>query len=365
MQNIMNAAIGTLVEGGKGDLTLLELPLLFLPHYTYQGKKRILSPRNPIVDRLLFGVRHSGTRFFWERQWSMWTPDAKREWTQSSLGRIFQYIFDERSLYTSCAPGEFSFQRVVDEGYWLFVNLPKALLSETVTSLLGNLIVSKLFYACMRKPTRKYPYRLLLDEAYMFNSGPLDQILVLSRYCELWVTLILQYLNQMSFFHGGYRDDRLKTAALANSRYFTVFNVPEDREYLQELMFPPKGNIVRTEYADGRLDYFSIEAERAVYQQRFVHLQKRQMLFYDKYQGREPRIRLTPYLDIPQIDGQIQARLNAFEADHLRLTGRPAYEIRREIDERQAKYLSLMTDKSPSHPPSTPKPPRFDFGGEI
>lgn len=368
MQNIMNALLATLSEGSRGTATLFEAPLLLSPHYTYVGKRRVLSPRNPIVEHLLLNVRHPGTRFFWERQWPLWSARAREEWPQSTNGRIFPYIFDERSLMSICSSQNacLDFQRIVDDGMWLFAYLPKSLLSETVTSLLGNLIVTKLFYACMRKPTRSYSYRLLLDEAYNFNSGPLDQIMVLSRYCQLWVTLILQFLDQMSFVHGGFRDERLKQAALANARYFTVFNTPEDKEYLQELMFRPRGNVVRTEYQDGRLDYFPLEAEKLAYQQRFVSLQKRQMLFYDKYQGGEPRIKLTPFLQIPTITGEMQSRLDLFEGQHLRATGRPAFEIRREIEERQARYLRLLEPKdNPTHPPSTPKPPRFDIGGVL
>jgi hypothetical protein len=110
------------------------------------------------------------------------------------------------------------------------------------------------------------------------------------------------------------------------------------------------------------MDYFSTDAEKAAYQQRFVHLQKRQMLFFDKYQGREPRVQLTPYLEIPTIDGEMQARLNRFEAEHLKLTGRPSYQIGQEISARQEKYLSLLSQEKPARPPQAP---RFNIGGVI
>ena len=50
------------------------------------------------------------------------------------------------------------------------------------------MIITKLFYACMqRQPT--HDYRLILDEARFFNTGPLDAILDTSRHYRLWITL--------------------------------------------------------------------------------------------------------------------------------------------------------------------------------
>ena len=69
MQNFMTASIGLLAEGGKGELTLAELPLLSVPSYRYQGKRRVTETHNPLVRSLLPQVTHQGTLSFWKDQW--------------------------------------------------------------------------------------------------------------------------------------------------------------------------------------------------------------------------------------------------------------------------------------------------------
>ena len=134
MQNIMMAGIATLVDGGKGALTLAELPLLFTPPDKKAIEGQIVKV-NPFVQRLLPSVSHYGTKSFWYDQWSNWPPYIQREWVQSTEGRIFQYLFDERLLMTVCSDqnATLDFKKAVSEGYSIFVNAPYAYLSEQVT----------------------------------------------------------------------------------------------------------------------------------------------------------------------------------------------------------------------------------------
>ena len=56
MQNIMSAAIGLLAQGGRGQLSLAELPLLFTPTHAYgEGGKRYAEPINPLVAHQIGG----------------------------------------------------------------------------------------------------------------------------------------------------------------------------------------------------------------------------------------------------------------------------------------------------------------------
>ena len=228
MQNIMAAAIGTLVHGH--GYTLAEIPLLFLETYGNERGKRVAETYNPFVKSLLPLVRHIGTQSFWRDQWSNWPVFARREWVQSTDGRIFQYLFDERMLYTVCTAehARLSFRRLIDEGYWLFVNIPYPLLSDTITTLLGNLLITKIFYACMQRPPGQRPYRLILDEARFFNTGPLDMLLETSRAYNLWLTLVVQSLTQMARAREGYLDHHLIDTVLGNVRYWSVFHNSTD-----------------------------------------------------------------------------------------------------------------------------------------
>jgi hypothetical protein len=355
----MAAGIGLLAEGGEGTLTLAELPLLFAPSYDTEGKKRVPEAHNPFVRSLLGKVQHHGVRSFWEDQWPTWTPTARREWVQSTEGRIFQYLFDERLLMSVCAQehATLDLRAMVNEGHWLFVNLPYALLSDTVTTLLGNLIITRLFYACMQRPAASNPYRIILDEARFFNNGPLDVILETSRAYNLWLTLVVQSLDQMCRSRSGRVDEHLRETALNNARYFSIFHNTADNELLARLMFPVTGRVIAGyNWNQGSLEYLPVPAEVNEHERRFMELGHRQVLLWDKLSGEPPQVWLTPEV---LMDRPAPAVLAAFEAQHLAATGALKSAIRNEIQARQERVRALFREgQQPRR-----SMPRMTFGG--
>lgn len=335
MQNIMAAAIGLLVEGGGGELTLAELPLLFAPSYRHEGKRAVAEAHNPFVRDLLERAAHHGTRSFWQDQWPTWTPTARREWVQSTEGRIFQYLFDERLLMSVCTSqhGTLDPRGVIAGGYWLFANLPYALLSDTVTTLLGNLLITRLFYACMQRPPGSHPYRIILDEARFFHSGPLDVILETARAYNLWLTLVVQSLDQMCRTANGRVDEHLRETALNNARYFSIFHNTADTEILARLMFPVTGRVIAGyNWHLGAFEYLPVPAEVNAHERRFMDLGFRQVVLWDKLGFEPPRIWYTPDVIMGTLDHRAIA---ALEDAHLRRTGAPKRAIRAEIAARQ------------------------------
>jgi len=341
MQNIMSAAIGLLVEGGRGLYTLAEIPLLF-QQQSFGGEK--IDPLNPFVRQLLGNVTHYGTRSFWEQQWSNWNLNDRKQWVQSTEGRIFQYLFNERFLYTVCTSqnATLDFGKVVSEGYWLFVRLPYQVLSDTVTTMLGNLLITKLFYSCMQRG-KGQPYRLIVDEARFFNTGPLDVILDTARNYGLFLTLVVQNLEQMSRMSDGRADYRLLDSIITNCRYFSTFNTASkhDKEILADLMFPITGQVVTGIRSNGDYEYLPVAAEQDQYQRRFAELKHREVIIYDKLSGASAQRWLTPDVEVYWPE---PAKIAWFEAEHLRSTGRPASEIREEINRRQEGCLALFKE---------------------
>jgi hypothetical protein len=337
MQGIMSAAIGLLVGGDKG-LTMAELPWLFVPPIKAKGE--IPPPYNKLTKRLLDVCQHFGTRTFWETQWATWTQNARQDWPQSTEGRVFQYLFDERTLATTCTStnARLDFRKLVDEGYFLFVNLPYPLLSDTVSTLLGNLIITKIYYACMQRPAQERQYRIILDEARFFNTGPLDTLLETSRAYNLWLTLVVQSLGQMCRMGNGATDERLLETALNNVRYISAFNNVADTRTLAEIMFPITGKVVTGQRQSGDNEYLPVQAEAVQYQRRFTALRHREVVLYDKFNPR-PRVFTTPEFQLQPAD---QGQIDLFEAQHLQLTGKPLSEIRQEIKERQTWVKELL-----------------------
>jgi len=359
MQNIMAAAVASLVEGGKGNLTLAELPLLFVPTYRKDDGRSVNETFNPFVRLLLQRIKHHGANSFWRDQWATWPPNVRREWVQSTEGRIFQYLFNEMAMLTTCTVlnRRLNFRDLIDRGYWLFVNLPYQLLTDSTTTMLGNLLISRIFHACMQRQPNSPPYRLILDEARFFNSGPLDVILETSRAYNLWMTLIMQSLDQMARSREGHSDYHLRQTALNNSRYVVAFknNNPEDLELLAGLMFPVTGMVEIGTRKSGDAERLAVQAEIEEHHRRISYLQKRQVIVFDT-QNPAAQLFETPEVRIQNVGGDL---VNQFEAHHLSRIGVPVAQIRQEVSNRQEKIRQLLEgSQARTVPPA-------DVGGQL
>jgi hypothetical protein len=346
MQNILSAAIGILVQGGAGKLTLAELPYLFLPAARQRlGGKEFTPTYNAFVAALLPAVSHFGTASFWQLQWRTMLPNDRRSWVQSSEGRIYPYLFDSRCLMSTCAVdnARLDFNGVVQEGQWLFVNLPYSLLSEQISTLLGNLLVTKLFYACMQRRDTTLPYRIILDEARFFNTGPLDRLLETSRAYNLWLTLVVQSLSQLCRSREGRQDYTLRDTALNNVRYWSTFNLsqPEDARTLAGMMYPLTGTLVRGIRSNGDWDYQAPQVEEDAHARRLMGLSKRELIVYDKLGRGGPQGCRTPEVIMDPAD---ERQVELFEAQHLQLLGRPAEAIMGEILARREQVEKLLAE---------------------
>lgn len=331
MQDIFKAGITLLLNGGAGKYTIAEVPKLFT--VTYDRKKKV-ETFNPFVQQLLDSCDHYGTNAFWRGQWANWSGPAKREWTESTRDRISKFTFNNRMLYTTCAvkAATLNFREVVDKKYWLFVHIPFHSMGEIPATMLGNLIVTKLHYAAMQRQMEMSPYRIILDEAKFFNTGPLERILETSRRFELWLILVVQSLTQMCRSSSGGMDTRLRDSIIDNCRYFTVFNSTNDGEIYGRLMFPPTGTVVIGRRQSGDNEYLPVAAEQAQTAAMFNRLGKREVYVYDKLSGQPATKWRTPTVNVPKVPTE---ELQLFEAEHMIRTGRSALEIAFEIDQRQ------------------------------
>lgn len=368
MQNIMSAAIATLVEGGGGRLSLSEIPLLFRQTYTEDyaknGKgRRVADTYNPFTSALLSRLDNFGSQSFWRDQWANWNVNDRKEWTQSTLGRVFRFLVDSRVLFTTCTVenSRVDFSRLVTEGGWLFANIPYQYLTDSMTAVLGNFIISQIFLAAMQQGADKPPYRLILDEARFFNSGPLDVILETSRAYNLWLTLVVQSLDQMAQRRSGYMDWHLRDTALNTVRYFTMFHNshPDDRHLLTDLMFPGIGDrgfemrFNEKPHQPARIN------KRRFLERGLMDLQQREVIMFDKFKPK-PEIWKTPDVLLgPASDED----LAAFEEQHLADSGVPSGVINQEIRDRQARIRQYMDRHNGKG--SERDIPDSDMGGEA
>ena len=85
--------------------------------------------------------------------------------------------------------------------------------------------------------------------------------------------------------------------------------------------------------------FLPVSAEQDRYERRFLNLGHRHVVLYDKLAGNQARVYKTPNVAIAKVP---RGRLDMFESEHLRLTGRPAADIESEIRKRQSAVRSLL-----------------------
>jgi hypothetical protein len=292
---------------------------------------------------------------FWHDQWANWPANVRREWVQSTMNRMFPFLHDQGMIKSVCTVDNvrLNFREVIAKGLWLFVNIPYPLLTDTNATLLGNLIITNLFYACMQRPLGGRQYRLILDEARFFTSGPLDVILETSRAYNLWLTMIVQSLDQLVRNREGRLDYHLRQTAANLVRYFTVFHNtnPEDTRLLAELMFPLTGTVEIGTRPNGWPDRMTIAAELDEHKRRFARLQQREAYIFDKLSG-DARVWITPHVRLKM---PTSAQLAQFEGAHLKTLGVPGEQIGEEISQRQERirrFLAYATQAKRSIPPA-------------
>jgi len=375
-EGILTAAIGALVEGGEGMYTLAEIPQLLTPSTDSDGKS---TGFYPFLNLLLRKVTHPGTRIFFDNEWRTMNPHSKREWVEPVNSRVLKYLFDQRLLTTLCttsAKGTLDFRRVLRDGLWLFVNLPYQYLSEFGTTLIGNLIVSRLQNAGLQEPPRQFPYRIILDEGRFFATGPVDVITETTGKYNLWLSLLVQSLEQLT---RGAESIGLYKTLLNNSRYVFAFNSEADDEALADLLFPVTGRVEMGRRKSGNFLYdaasynpifLPVEAERDANRRKLSGLAPRQFYFFDRFSRDGARLLTGPWVDLPtQVDSIKLAKL---EADHLRRTGQPVADIEDEIRYRRLAVDRIIAQdfgagpvKRPARgPKQSGRSPAPDFGEE-
>jgi hypothetical protein len=127
----------------------------------------------------------------------------------------------------------FNFREVIDSGKILLVRLPKGLLGEENSSLVGSLILSQIQMAAFARADMDFdervPYYLYIDEFQNFAAKNFSFILDESRKYKLALTLAHQNLTQVP------REIKSSVLNCPLQAYFRVLR--EDAEILAKEMF--------------------------------------------------------------------------------------------------------------------------------
>jgi hypothetical protein len=165
-------------------LSLLDLPRFLLDH----------AFRSSLLTRLPL----AGTRAYFEFEFPK-SQGAMHQWITPVLNKIGSLIFDPDIRLLVAGKRTINFRDLIDKKRVLLVHLPKGILGEGSSALLGAFIVAHLQKAALSRANvgHRPPYYLYLDEFQNYTTDNITDVLSESRKYALSLTLAHQYLEQL------------------------------------------------------------------------------------------------------------------------------------------------------------------------
>ncbi len=212
--------------------------LLEYPGSTLLGVNKMLSDkeyRKKVVDN----IKDPATRSFWVDEFAKYTDRFAAEAVPAIQNKVGQ--FTSNPLIRNVIGQEkstFDLRQIMDEGKILIVNLSKGLVGEGNASLLGSMLITKIYLAALSRADasqislQKLPnFYTYVDEFQSFANESFADILSEARKYKLNLTMAHQYIEQMS--------EEVRAAVFGNVGTMVVFRVgPFDAEIFEKEFMP-------------------------------------------------------------------------------------------------------------------------------
>ncbi|MCD6429538.1 type IV secretion system DNA-binding domain-containing protein [bacterium] len=211
------------------------LALLEYPGSTLLGINRVLADidyRRMVVEK----VKDPVVKAFWLQEFARYTQRYEVEATAAIQNKVGQFV--SNPLIRNIIGQEKStidIREMMDKGKIFIVNLSKGKIGEANSTLLGALIITKLYLAAMSRVETPEELRkdffLFVDEFQNFATESFANILSEARKYRLSLVLAHQYIAQM--------EEKVRDADFGNVGTLIAFRVgAEDAEYLEKEFAP-------------------------------------------------------------------------------------------------------------------------------
>lgn len=214
------------------------LALLEYPGSTLLDVNRMLTNK-PFRAAVVEKITDPLVKSFWTEEFAAFTDTYTREATPAIQNKIGQFTANPliRNIVGQ-AKSTFDLRKIMDEKKIFIVNLSKGRMGETNASLLGSMLVVKIYLAAMSRADEP-PIRMAqlprfyfyVDEFQSMMNEAFADILSESRKYKLALTLANQYIEQM--------EENVRDAVFGNVGTLIVFRVgPFDAEVLETVFEP-------------------------------------------------------------------------------------------------------------------------------
>lgn len=202
---------------------------------TLIGVLRMLAEED-FRRRILAHVQDPLVRYFWEREFSLYSPGLRAEVASPVQNKVAAALTNPilRNILGQVR-STFSIADIMNDGGIFVANLAKGLMGQDASNLLGSLLLGDFQLAAYARvdqlPDKRRPFLLVVDEFPSFATDALGEMLVEARKFKLGIILAHQNLAQI--------DEPLRRAVLGNTGTTVVFRVgPEDAEQIARLFSP-------------------------------------------------------------------------------------------------------------------------------
>lgn len=220
LEHILRHSILTLLE--RPDSTILDIP-------------KLLTDKDFRAE-IIWKVKNQQVRDFWFSEFEKYSAYFKTEAVSPILNKMGQFL---TSLPLRNIVGQkentFDIRKVMDEGKILIVNLAKGKIGEDNCSLLGSMIMTKIWLSALSRSDlpedKRRAFYLYVDEIHNFINLSFADILSESRKYGLHATIGHQYISQL--------DERIRGAIFGNVGTIISFRIGyEDAEILAKEFYP-------------------------------------------------------------------------------------------------------------------------------
>ena len=167
----------------------------------------LLSLRTMLADErfrrmVLENVSDESVRHFWSVEFESQRAEFEESAVIPILNRIDELLSTDM-VRNILGQGRnlFNFRKFIDERKIVLMKLPKGVLGQHNCSLLGSMLIAKIYEAAMSRtdisPEAREDFNLYIDEFDSFATETFDEILTESRKFGLCLTIAHQFLGQL------------------------------------------------------------------------------------------------------------------------------------------------------------------------
>ncbi|MCB0354979.1 MAG: type IV secretory system conjugative DNA transfer family protein [Bdellovibrionales bacterium] len=216
------------------------LALLGTPGATLLSVQRMLVDRG-YRDVIIANIEDHVVRNFWIEEFPSWQEQHDASVIGPLLNKVGQFVAINMVRNIVGQPiNRFDFREIMDTRKILLMKVSKGILGDDNASLLGAMVVSKVYQAAMSRADipeeQRENFYFYVDEFHNFATSSFDEILSEARKYGLNLTIANQFLGQLP--------EDVKKNVFGNIGSILAFRVgAEDASYLANEFSPRFGSI--------------------------------------------------------------------------------------------------------------------------